>query len=93
MKNLNEYILETKGQPINQQWLDNNKPVMTCDNREVIITDIDLSTVPNIIKGTVNINGTKVNYEWEDNGKCIKASDKLGNPQRPDKYDDLVKAI
>ena len=49
MKNLQTYILETKGDPIDDQWLNDEKPVMTKDGHQVIITKIDLDEVPNII--------------------------------------------
>ena len=31
-------------------------------------------------------------YEWEDNGNCIKAVDQYGNPKQPTDSDNLVKA-
>jgi hypothetical protein len=32
-------IVETKGDPIDDQWLNDEKPVMTKDGRQVIIVD------------------------------------------------------
>ena len=94
MKNLKEYILlETKGDPIDDQWLNDEKPVMTKDGRQVIVTEIDLKEVPNIIKGQVKIKDELYEYEWEDNGTCKKAIDQYGNPKKPDDADKLVKAI
>ena len=42
MKNLQTYILETKGDPIDDQWLNDEKPVMTKDGHQVIITKNEL---------------------------------------------------
>ena len=56
MQTLTEYIKqvnEVLGQPIDDQWIDNEKPVMTKDKRQVIIIDRDMSKVPNILKGQV----------------------------------------
>ncbi len=93
MKDLKTYILETKGDSIDDQWLQDEKPVMTKDGRQVIVTDIDLKEVPNIIKGKVKIKDELYEYEWEDNGTCKKAIDQYGNPKKPDDADKLVKAI
>lgn len=94
MKNLTDYISEAKGQPIDQQWIDNEKPVMTSDGRQVMIMDIDISVVPNKITGKVKMSDDKLcDYEWDDTGKCVKASDRMGNPKKPDDADNLVKQI
>lgn len=93
MRKLSNFVNEGKGSPINQQWLNDERPVMTADGREVIITDIDISKVPNIIKGTVKMETKLFPYEWEDSGLCIKAQDRLGNPKKPDDADKLVRAI
>jgi len=85
-------ILETKGDPIDDQWIQDEKPVMTQDGRQVIVTSIDYKEVPNIIHGQVKI-GTKLfDYEWLDDGTCKKALDRLGNPKKADESDSLVKA-
>lgn len=93
MKDLKLFILEHKGDPIDDQWLNDEKPVMTKDGRQVIVTEIDLKEVPNIIKGKVKIKDELYDYEWEDNGTCKKAIDQYGNPKKPDDADKLVKAI
>ena len=93
MKNLQTYILETKGDPIDDQWLNDERPVMTKDGRQVIVTEIDLKEVPNIIKGKVKMKNELYDYEWEDNGTCKKAIDQYGNPKKPDDADKLVKAV
>lgn len=98
MKSLKEYvhedqINEVSGNPIDDYWLNNNKPVMTKDGRKVKILDIDITKVPNVISGEVTMqNGKKFNYEWEDNGTCVTATDNIGNPKKPDENDNLVKA-
>lgn len=94
MKKLSE-ILETTNQneSIDQQWLNDDKPVKTADGKSAIILDIDLSEVPNIIKGQVKLGTKLLDYEWEDNGKCLKATDQYGNPKKPTENDDLVKDI
>ena len=92
MKNLKDYILETKGENIDDQWINDEKPVMTHDGRQVIITKVDMKEVPNIIHGKVKWNEDLLDYEWNDDGTCIKALDRLGNPKKPDEADKLVKA-
>ena len=76
MKSLEEFILERRGKLINDQWINDEKPVMTKDGRQVIITKVDLSQVPNIIKGKVKMDDKLYDYEWLDNGVCQKALDK-----------------
>lgn len=94
MLSLEEYIIEKRGGLINDQWINDQKPVCTKDGRNVIITKVDLSEVPNIIHGKVRLKNNKLaNYQWNDKGICIKATDVFGNPKRPDKNDALVKAI
>ena len=107
MKSLEEYIhpckqgrvivfdptlLEQKGDDIDDQWLNDEKPVMTKDGRQVMITKIDYDKVPNIIKGKVKWNEKLLDYEWNDEGICTKALDRLGNPKKADDADKLVKA-
>ena len=93
MKDIKTYILETKGDPIDDQWLNDERPVMTKDGRQVIVTEIDLKEVPYIIKGKVKMKNELYDYEWEDNGTCKKAIDQYGNPKKPDDADKLVKAV
>lgn len=93
MKKFSTFITEHKGDPIDDQWLQDEKPVMTDNGLQVIITEIDIKQVPNIIKGKVKIKNDLFDYEWEDNGTCIKAIDQYGNPKKPDNGDKLVKAI
>ena len=67
MNTLSEYVKqlnEVLGQPIDDQWLNNEKPVMTKDKRQVIIIDRDMSKVPNILKGQVKIMNKMFDYEW-----------------------------
>ena len=97
MKTLKDYIIinninESKGEDIDEQWLNDEKPVMTKDGRQVIIISIDYEQVPNIIKGQVKMGEKLFDYEWQDSGICIKALDQMGNPKKPDEADKLVKA-
>lgn len=93
MKDLRTYIFETKGDPIDMQWIQDEKPVMTKDGRQVIITSVDYKEIPNVIHGQVKMNSKMFEYEWNDNGICSKALDRMGNPKDADKSDILVKAI
>lgn len=98
MKSILEYIFdkplfETKGDDIDQQWLNDEKPVMTVDGRQVIITSIDMKEVPNIIHGQVKMKDKLFEYEWYDDGICAKALDQFGNPKKADDADRLVKAV
>lgn len=93
MKHFYEYILEKQNEPIDDQWINDEKPVMTKDGRQVIIVKVDMKQVPNIIHGKVKMDEKLYDYEWLDDGTCQKALDKFGNPKRPDYADKLVKAI
>ena len=88
-----QQLFETKGDPIDEQWLNDDKPVMTKDGRQVIITEIDMKEVPNIIHGQVKMKTKLFDYEWLDDGTCQKALDQLGNPKKPEESDNLVKAV
>ena len=93
MKSLAKFINEQKGDLIDDQWLNDEKPVMTYDGRQVIVTEIDIKEVPNIIKGQVKMGSKLYEYEWMDDGTCQKALDQYGNPKKPELADKLVKAI
>lgn len=93
MKTLTQYITEQKGDPIDEQWLNDEKPVMTKDGRQVIIISIDYEQIPNIIKGQVKMQEKLFDYEWNDTGVCTKAVDQLGNPKKCVESDNLVKAV
>lgn len=91
MKTL-QMFLEMRGNAIDQKWLDAKKPVMTKDGRNALIEKIDYSNVPNRIIGKVSDNDKLLNYEWDDSGICLTASDKMGNSCKPEEKDNLVKA-
>ena len=94
MKKYTERIDEIKGQHIDMQWINDEKPVITKDGRQVIVTNVDISEVPNIIHGKVKMKDGKLqDYEWNDIGVCLKAIDNFGNPKMADSSDNLVKAI
>lgn len=93
MKTFSNYINEQKGDPIDEQWLNDEKPVITKDGRQVIIVSIDYEQVPNIIKGQVKMGEKLFDYEWDDTGMCTKAVDQLGNPKKNSDSDNLVKAV
>ncbi len=92
MKRFTDYILEYKGDAIDDQWIQDEKPVMTKDGRQVIVTKVDYSEVPNVIHGQVKIKDKLFDYEWQDTGMCQKALDQYGNPKKPEESDSLVKA-
>jgi len=85
-------LYEQKGEPIDDQWIQDEKPVMTKDGRQAIVTKVDYKEVPNIIYGQVKIKDDLFEYEWLDDGTCQKALDQRGNPKKPDESDNLVKA-
>lgn len=94
MKKYTERIDEIRGQHIDMQWINDEKPVITKDGRQVLVTNIDISEVPNIIHGKVKMKDGKLqDYEWNDIGVCLKAIDNFGNPKMADSSDNLVKAI
>lgn len=94
MKTLSDYLFrETKGDPIDDQWLNDEKPVMTADGRQVIITKVEMKEVPNIIYGEVKMKDKLFEYEWYDDGTCKKALDQFGNPKKADEADKLVKSV
>lgn len=93
MKTLEQFVNEHKGQPIDDQWINDENPVMTRDGRKVEILSVNMKEVPNIIIGQIKDGDKVLNFKWEDDGTCISAEDKIGNPVRPSREDDLVKAI
>jgi hypothetical protein len=94
MKKYTERIDEIRGQHIDMQWINDEKPVITKDGRQVLVTNVDISEVPNIIHGKVKMKDGKLqDYEWNDIGVCLKAIDNFGNPKMADSSDNLVKAI
>lgn len=93
MKSIVQIITEMKGDAIDDQWLQDEKPVMTKNGKPVLVTKIDISEVPNIIIGQVKIGDNAFEYRWQDDGMCVKAVDNMGNPKQPDKNDALVKAM
>ena len=94
MKKYTELIDEIRGQHIDMQWINDEKPVITKDGRQVLVTNVDISEVPNIIHGKVKMKDGKLqDYEWNDIGVCLKAIDNFGNPKMADSSDNLVKAI
>lgn len=93
MKKLSEVVAEGKLEEIDDQWLNDEKPVMTADGRPAIITKIDMKEVPNIIYGQVKMKDKLFEYEWLEDGTCQKAIDQMGNPKKPDEADKLVKAV
>lgn len=92
MKRLTDFVFEQQFKPIDDQWINDEKPVKTKDNRQVIITSIDLDEVPNVIHGKVKQGEELFDYEWDENGNCLKAVDQRGNPKAPGENDMLVKA-
>lgn len=93
MKDLRQYISEQKGDVIDDQWIQDDKPVMTKDGRPVIITKIDYDEVPNVIHGQVKMDDKLFEYEWDDAGICIKSVDRFGNPKKSEMSDNLVKQV
>lgn len=93
MKTLEQFVNEHKGQPIDDQWINDENPVMTRDGRKVEILSVNMKEVPNVIIGQIKDGNKVLNFKWEDDGTCISAEDKIGNPVRPSREDDLVKAI
>ena len=93
MKTISQIINEQQNKPIDDQWLNDEKPVKIKDGNQVIITKIDMEQVPNIIYGKVKFGEELLEYEWDENGICQKALDQRGNPKRPTENDNLVKAM
>lgn len=91
MKKFSKLVQERKGDPIDDDWLNNKKPVMTKDGRQVIVIKINYAEVPNVIYGKVLQKEKLYEYQWQDDGTCIKALDMYGNAKKPDENDNLVK--
>ena len=91
MKKISEFLNTNKNEPVDDQWLNDENPVKTADGRQAIILDIDMKKVPNVIKGQVKMKTKLLDYEWQDDGVCIKATDQYGNPKKPTEDDNLVK--
>ncbi|MCH5166951.1 MAG: hypothetical protein J1F35_03575 [Erysipelotrichales bacterium] len=88
---LNNSLKEGNEELVDDQWINDEKPVKTMDGRQAIITDINMKEVPNILIGQVRWQTKLLNYEWQDDGVCIKATDQYGNPKKPTEADYLVK--
>lgn len=86
-------VNEAINNKLDDQWINDNKPVCTQDGRQAIIKSIDMKVVPNIIHGKVKMKEKLFDFEWQNNGKCVKAVDVLGNPTRPSTSDNLVKFL
>lgn len=95
MRNLLDFINESYPdyEEIDDQWINDEKPVQTVDGRQVIIVKIDMNEIPNIIHGKVKMKNKLFDYEWDDSGLCTKALDQMGNPKKADEADKLVKLI
>lgn len=93
MKTISQVINEQQNKPIDDKWLNDEKPVKTKSGNQVIITKIDMEQVPNIIYGKVKFGEELFEYEWDENGICQKALDQRGNPKKPTENDNLVKAM
>ena len=93
MKKLSEFVKEAKGEAIDDQWINDEKPVQTKDGRVAIVKKVDLKEVPNVIYGAVKWKDKLFDYEWLEDGTCRKALDSLGNPKKPDESDNLVKGV
>ena len=72
MKTISQVINEQQNKHIDDQWLNDEKPVKTKDGNQVIITKIDMEQVPNIIYGKVKFGEELLEYEWDENGICQK---------------------
>ena len=77
MIDLKDYLLENKGDDIEEQWINDEKAVMTHDGRQVIITKIDYDQVPNIIHGKVKWNDLDNNFIKET--KSVEEIKELAN--------------
>lgn len=94
MKSILNYIIkeDTEINNIDDQWINDQKPVQTRDGRQAIIKKVDRSKIPNELIGKVNIKDKLYDYVWDENGICIKAVDQFGNPKKPHQADNLIKA-
>lgn len=94
MKRFTDKINEVRGNHIDMQWINDERPVCTKDGRQAIVTNVNIEEVPNVIQGKVKMkDGDLAEYEWNELGVCLKAIDNMGNPKKPDSYDNLVKAV
>lgn len=93
MKTISNYINEVKSEKIDDQWLNDDKPVKTKDGRQVVIMNINRAEVPNIISGKVKMGDSLFEFTWDDTGKCTQATDQYGNSKQPSNGDNLVKQI
>lgn len=93
MKRLSTVVQESFSKPeqIDMDWVNDEKPVQTKNGLSAIITKVDLSQIPNVIKGKVKIKDKLVEYEWYESGKCFLAHDQYNNPKKPDDGDTLIK--
>lgn len=93
MKHITDILNESRGDTIDAQWINDEKPVITKDGRQVIITKVDIKEFPNVIYGQVKMKDKLFDFEWLDDGTCRKACDLIGNPKQPNESDNLVKGV
>lgn len=79
-------------EPVDSDWLDNDKPCCTADGRPVVIDDVDISQVPNVVTGRVDYgDGKYADYKWNDDGTCTVAADAMNRPVQASTMDYLCK--
>ena len=95
MKKLIDVLRESQNKnsdSLDMDWINNDKPVITKGGYEAKIDDVDMTKIPNQLKGHVYTeNGEIDGWVWDETGKCIQCKDKYGNGYRPGDEETLLK--
>lgn len=93
MKKLSQIVNEMPDpNKLDMDWINNNRAVITKLGIEAKIDDIDMTKIPNQLKGKVYYETGEVDgWIWDETGKCIQCKDKYGNGYRPGDEETLLK--
>ena len=93
MKKLSQIVNEmTNSNKLDMDWINNNGAVITKLGIEAKIDDVDMTKIPNQLKGKVYYKTGEVDgWIWDETGKCIQCKDKYGNGYRPSDEETLLK--
>lgn len=93
MKKLSQILNEVaNSDKLDMDWINNDRPVITKSGHEAKIDDVDMTHIPNQLKGKVYYETGEVDgWIWDETGKCIQCKDKYGNGYRPGEEETLLK--
>lgn len=96
MKRLTDIIRENQDKKnpdsLDMDWINDDGPVITKGGYEAKIDDVDMTKIPNQLKGHVYTSDGEIDgWIWDETGKCIQCKNKFGNGYRPGDEETLLK--